>query len=252
MNEASTALAESLRSELGGMAEALETCLQSLAAEAARQTAPNGTSPSLKTTKTAVGLYLSETIASRQPGPLIEYLRWLQSSAQRSHEDAEGLLIVLDCFERVLSEAFPEHAQGIREFMEGARAAARMNLEAHGMATQASTPLIPLAEAYLDALLATDRVRAVALIEEAVGGGMPIQDIYLHVFQATQYEIGRLWQINRISVAQEHFCTATTQLIMSRLYPQIFSSQRRGRRLVAACVSGELHELGIRMVADFF
>jgi methylmalonyl-CoA mutase cobalamin-binding domain/chain len=67
-----------------------------------------------------------------------------------------------------------------------------------------------------------------------------------------QYEIGRLWQMNQISVAQEHYCSAATQLIMSQLYPYIFKTEKIGRRLVAACVGEELHEIGIRMVADFF
>jgi methanogenic corrinoid protein MtbC1 len=74
----------------------------------------------------------------------------------------------------------------------------------------------------------------------------------MHVFQPTQREVGRLWQINRVSVAQEHYCTAATQLIMSQLYPHIFGAPRIDRRLVATCVGGELHEIGIRMVADFF
>jgi methylmalonyl-CoA mutase cobalamin-binding domain/chain len=58
--------------------------------------------------------------------------------------------------------------------------------------------------------------------------------------------------MNQISVAQEHYCTAATQLTMSQLYPRLFSTDRIGRRLVAACVGDELHELGVRMVADFF
>lgn len=64
--------------------------------------------------------------------------------------------------------------------------------------------------------------------------------------------IGRLWQTNRISVAQEHYCSATTQLIMSQLYPHIFATAKKGRTLVATCVAGDLHEIGVRMVADFF
>ena len=63
-------------------------------------------------------------------------------------------------------------------------------------------------------------------------------------------EVGRLWQMNRLSVAQEHYVTAATQLIMSQLYPLVFRTARRDRRIVAACVGGELHELGVRMVAD--
>ena len=87
---------------------------------------------------------------------------------------------------------------------------------------------------------------------EAVEGGVSVRDVYLHVFQPSQYEIGRLWQLNRISVAQEHFCTAATQLIMGQLYERIFSSERIGYSLVATCVTGDLHEIGIRMISDFF
>ncbi len=39
---------------------------------------------------------------------------------------------------------------------------------------------------------------------------------------------------------------------MSLLYPRIFSAKRNGGRLVSTCVGGDLHELGVRMVTDFF
>ena len=39
---------------------------------------------------------------------------------------------------------------------------------------------------------------------------------------------------------------------MSQLYPYIFTTDRIGKTFVAACIGGELHEIGIRMVADFF
>ncbi len=82
--------------------------------------------------------------------------------------------------------------------------------------------------------------------------GGAIQDLYIHVFQCVQRELGRLWQINQITVAQEHYCSASTQLIMSQLYPYIFAGEKNGRKMVAACLGGELHEIGLRMVADIF
>lgn len=109
-----------------------------------------------------------------------------------------------------------------------------------------------LATAYLEALLDGRRQYATQLILDAVHNGVKVEDIYLHVFQPTQTEIGRLWQLNRLSVAQEHYVTAATQFIMTQLYPFIFSTERVGARLIAASVGDELHELGIRMVADFF
>jgi methanogenic corrinoid protein MtbC1 len=111
-------------------------------------------------------------------------------------------------------------------------------------------PLGGLAQEYLQALLRGDRRLAGRLIFDAVDAGAAIKDLYLDVFEAAQREVGRLWQINRISVAQEHYCTAAAQLIMSQLYPRIFRTPRKGRRMVAACVSGELHEIGVRMVSD--
>lgn len=109
-----------------------------------------------------------------------------------------------------------------------------------------------LARRYLELLLTGDRRGASGLIQDAVGDGVSVRDIYLHIFQRTQYEIGRRWQMNEMTVAEEHFCTAATQVIMSQLYPRIFASERVDRRLVATCVGGDLHEIGVRMVADFF
>jgi MerR family transcriptional regulator, light-induced transcriptional regulator len=113
-------------------------------------------------------------------------------------------------------------------------------------------PLADLARRYLDALLNADRREASQLVMDAVHGGTPVRDIYLHVFQRSQYEIGRLWQTNQICVAQEHLCTAATRLIRSQLYSFIFGTERKNRRVVAACVGGDSHEIGVRMVADFF
>jgi methanogenic corrinoid protein MtbC1 len=113
-------------------------------------------------------------------------------------------------------------------------------------------PLSPLAREYLAALLAGERQVASRLVLGAVEGGTSVQDIYLQVFQPCQHEIGRLWQMNQISVAQEHYCTAATQLVMSQLYPYLFAGARTGHTLVATCIAGDLHEIGVRMVSDLF
>ena len=109
-----------------------------------------------------------------------------------------------------------------------------------------------LAHQYLSALLRMDKAAAEALIVEKVRKGTPVRDVYLHVFQPVQWEVGRRWQENEISVGMEHYITAATQGIMARLYEFIFNPTGNGRSMVATNVSGDLHDLGIRMVADFF
>ena len=109
-----------------------------------------------------------------------------------------------------------------------------------------------LAADFLGTMLRGERSRAVSMIVDAVEGGLSIRDAYLGVFQPVQREVGELWMENRISVAQEHFCTAVTQLTMSQLYPKLFGGPRNGRSFVAAVIGGDLHEVGLRMVSDFF
>lgn len=109
-----------------------------------------------------------------------------------------------------------------------------------------------LSSSYLELLLRHDAETAVVLLLNAVHDGLPLKELYLKVLQPTQYELGKLWQLGNISIAEEHYCTAATQQVMSRLYPKIFSTPRNGKTLVAACASSELHEVGLRMVADLF
>lgn len=107
-------------------------------------------------------------------------------------------------------------------------------------------------ERYLRLLLERERREATRLILDLVEEGVDIRDIYLNIFQASQREVGRLWQTNEITVAQEHYCTAATQQVISQLYPYIFADTPGDRKMVMACASAELHELGARIVADFF
>lgn len=112
-------------------------------------------------------------------------------------------------------------------------------------------PLESLTTQYFDALLEGKRHVASELILDAVNQGISIKDIYINVFQQSLYEIGRLWELNKVDVATEHYFSAATQLIMSQLYPWIFANRKNGYKFVAANVSNELHEIGLRMVADF-
>jgi methanogenic corrinoid protein MtbC1 len=88
------------------------------------------------------------------------------------------------------------------------------------------------------------------VITRALDAGTPLRDVYRQVFEPAQQEIGRLWQLNRITVAQEHYCTAATQHIMTQLYGRVFAGEKRESRAVAMCVGGELHEVGLRIVTD--
>jgi methanogenic corrinoid protein MtbC1 len=115
-----------------------------------------------------------------------------------------------------------------------------------------SNPFQSQAREYLSLVLNADRQKARAVIYGLLKTGCSIKEIYQHIFQNTQYEIGLLWQTNRISVAHEHYCTAVTQAIIAGLYDEVFWTVKETKKMIGCAVSGELHEMGIRMLTDFF
>lgn len=196
--------------------------------------------------------YLAEAMNTGAPTLFSNYIAWARVMLASRGIPLEDLATQLD----VMTAA-------IREGIGGAPSALAVEYLGGAIDRLQSLPatlppcIVPdaphgaMARRYLEALLRGERHVASRLVLDAAAGGMPVRDIYLHVFQPAHYEIGRLWQLNEISVGQEHYCTAATQLVMSQLYPQVFSSEKGGGTLVATCVSGDLHEIGARMVADF-
>ena len=115
------------------------------------------------------------------------------------------------------------------------------------------SPMSPLAREYLNLLLAGMREEASKLIHGAVEEGEGVREIYRTVFERTLKEVGLMWMQNRVDVAMEHYFSASTQLIMSQLYPYITAASREKKDTVclAIAVCGEFHDIGARMVADF-
>lgn len=103
---------------------------------------------------------------------------------------------------------------------------------------------------YLRAALDGDRNGPLQLVLDLVAAGTPLPDIYIDVLERAQREVGRMWQMGRITVGQEHFCTATTQLVISNLFPMLLARTPGRFKLVAACVGDEVHEVGLRIVTD--
>jgi len=111
-------------------------------------------------------------------------------------------------------------------------------------------PLADVALGYLAALLAGDRGTAADIVHCAVSAGAVLPDIYEHVFKASQHEVGRMWQSNRVSVAMEHYATSATEAIMSQHSGMESPGASGERRFVGACVEGEEHDMAIRMICD--
>lgn len=201
--------------------------------------------------------YMRESIAINDPAIFLDYVSWAQvllTSLKLPHDCMATSLIA---FKDVLHKELPEEtAAKAGTYID--KALTLLSTAPSGIPSfiRDDNPLAAPAHAYLSALLATNREGARVIIMDLAKEGVPIRDIYLHIFQPVLRETGRLWQTQAASVAQEHYITGATQLFIALLYDQLMNESRKKKRkglsLVAAAVSDELHEVGIRMVADFF
>jgi len=105
---------------------------------------------------------------------------------------------------------------------------------------------------YLGHLLQGERQACLEIINELIENQVPLKSIYLQVFERSMYQVGTLWETNKISVATEHIATSVTESAMGLLFPIIFNAEHCGRKAIVSCVATEYHQIGGRMVADIF
>lgn len=198
--------------------------------------------------------FLGEAVRLQVPRLFTEYATWTYQLLLSARGDG-------DRFEACLRAI----ATLLREGAEGDWVAQAVNTVETACATMRTAPSPDISywsddnphraigEAFLDACLHLRRSQALALVQQAVAHGVSVADVYTSVITPAMRELGRLWHQNKVTVAQEHYCTAVAQMVMAQLFPVIFDSDRKPvGRIVAACVAGELHEIGARMVADLF
>lgn len=141
---------------------------------------------------------------------------------------------------------------------------ARLYLQKAISVTEAAVDDYPLSEqflqgehasirrAYLNALLRSDTNGAIQIVKNAEKDGIGLEVMYEDIIRLAMLEVGELWHQNKITVDKEHYCTSTTQMILSLFYPTIFSQPTNQKKIVTCCIGSELHEMGGRMVSDLF
>jgi methanogenic corrinoid protein MtbC1 len=197
--------------------------------------------------------YLSQAIANNEPVLFNEYLAWAKTFFNNLPVTDEEIIVNLELLRDEIEMNLPDEMSATtnKYIDEGIKYYKAKSPVIPSFISEAN-PQKEIAEKYLNFLIEGDKASAHSLIMDAVQNGTSIKDLYLNVFQITQKETGRLWQISKISVAHEHFITAATQLIMAQLYPYMFTSTNKENRIIVTCINGELHEIGARMVADIF
>ena len=196
---------------------------------------------------------LAVAISTGRPEYFVDQIRWAHAVLKARGIPPEILREKLESLRRVLAQHIPaELAATATEYVD--RALAEFDGEPTELAERLTVQTFEerLAAEYLLAILEGDRRRASRLILKAADEGQSVPNLYLKVLQPAQEELGRMWLLGEINVAEEHFATATTRLVMAQLYAKATCAPANGKTLLAAAVAGNQHDLGIGMVADLF
>jgi methanogenic corrinoid protein MtbC1 len=196
---------------------------------------------------------LAAAVSAGKPELFAEQVRWAGSLFAARNVPVANIAKALQSLRSVLAKELPENTQSLAD--EYFAAAVTAMDEAPPTQTgklDADTEEGKLAASYLLAMLEGDRQKAIAIVHDAASEDWSVADLYVRVLAPAQREIGRMWLNDEINVAEEHFATATTKMVMSQLRGRAASQPRNGKTVVAATVPDNQHDVGVQMVADVF
>jgi methanogenic corrinoid protein MtbC1 len=107
------------------------------------------------------------------------------------------------------------------------------------------------------ALADHDKATAVRTAVEAVSSGaVSVPALYRDVLTRILADTGEAWHRGETAIWEEHLASATVRTIVEIVYPGVLKVKADaapvGRAVLLACPPEEVHDLGLRMVADRF
>lgn len=185
--------------------------------------------------------------------PMVDYLHWVATALGTRELSAAHLPLSLDWLGEYIAENMaPSEAVIVVAALRNAKQ--RYQQGAQTGVTHCAEIVAPWPEcaAFTEALLAGDKCAALAQFDACLVNGRNLIDVEQNLVQAALYRIGKLWQNNQVTVAQEHLATAIAQMVMTRAMMKSSIPSSNGRLVVLACVEGNMHAVGLHMVADAF
>jgi methanogenic corrinoid protein MtbC1 len=194
--------------------------------------------------------FLAGAIEAGSPEAFGDYARWTARMLGARGIAAHTLEQNLAQLERRLGAVLPpEEREAVLAFLARGRSACLQPEPAPGE-QPSDGPLGLTAQIFLSAILGGRRQAALNVVEEAWRAGHNLVDIYADVFAQSLHRIGRLWELNKITVAQEHTATSITQYAIAAIYPRLVPAAVPRGAMVVTGVAGELHQIGANLVAD--
>ena len=105
---------------------------------------------------------------------------------------------------------------------------------------------------FINLLISGNRKLCSEFAKNYMSGGAQIEELYELILKKALYQVGELWETNKISVATEHLASAIVEAILNEFYSTIISEKKINKTVIVACVENEFHQIGIKMISDIF
>lgn len=195
--------------------------------------------------------FLEAAIGAGTSQPFVSYIRWLRTLLEARGVPSESLRDSLG----VLADYFREHASrqlshAVSSVLTEAREVFEVDSSASSLRLMHTPEPILKLEGLVSSLIRGRHTDVLDLIRGPSANSEHYSDIAVHVIQPALYDVGRLWQEGRVSVAQEHLATATSQYVLAEILAEQDFERPTGRIAVVACVEANHHSVGARMLGD--
>ncbi len=105
---------------------------------------------------------------------------------------------------------------------------------------------------YFNGLLEGNKNVCRRIVDKLLEEKTDIIEIYTGLFQKTLYQVGKMWDLNKLSVGDEHLGTEITEELLYYCSSRITPVRQLNKKALVTCVNKEYHKLGARMAADVF
>jgi methanogenic corrinoid protein MtbC1 len=198
-------------------------------------------------------LTLAEALDVDRPELLAHQMAWYKVALAHRGVAPEYLPENLSAIQRALAAELPpechaslhRHLDAAQQRLASAPTDIPSWLEGDG-------PHRDAARRFLLAVLENRRRDAIELVLALRKEGVGVADLQDHVLSVAQREVGRMWLMGEIPIADEHFASRIVESCLDRLATTIAPASPRGRTVLLFAVGGDMHSIGLRMVADRF
>jgi methanogenic corrinoid protein MtbC1 len=196
-------------------------------------------------------LHLAESVCFDRPALIEHSAAWYKVALHHRGVPPGYLGANLDAIGSALrSEMAADLAETPLRHLQIARASLeRAGVDAPSQLTR-EAPHGELAMRFLLAILEGRGDDAMDLLQEALARGVPIEDLHDHVLAAAQGEVGRMWLMGEVPIADEHYGSAIVDRALWLLQDRVPRAPAGAPRVLTLGVGGNLHDFGMRIVAQ--